>query len=60
MKSVLQMTSVFDENIKMQIRKIPALFWHIWQWKCHLTQRVHFVQKSAALAILPNWSNCDK
>ena len=59
MKLVLQITSVFDENIKMQIRNIPTLFWYILQQKCHLTQQVHFVQQSAALVISPNWLNCD-
>jgi len=30
-KMLLQITSVFHENIKMQIRNMPTLFWYIAQ-----------------------------
>jgi len=51
MKSVVQITSVFDENIKMQIRNIPTLFWYMLYSDFHFSQQVHFVQQYAALVI---------
>ena len=59
MKLVLRITSDFDENIKMQIRNIPTLFWCMLHRDFHLTQQVLFVQQSAALVISPCWLNCD-
>jgi len=55
MKLVLQITSVFDESFKMQIRNIPTLFWYMLYRVFHFGQQVHFVQQSmVALAISPN------
>ena len=51
MKLVLRITSVFDENVKMQIRNIPTLFWYMLYRDFHFSQQVHFVQQSTALAI---------
>jgi len=38
MKLLLQITSVFDENIKMQIRNIATLFWYMLYADFNLTQ----------------------
>jgi len=38
MKLLLQTTSVFDENIKMQIRNIATLFWCMLHTELNLTQ----------------------
>ena len=54
MKLVLRITSVFDENVKMQIRNIPTLFWYMLYRDFHFSQQVHFVQQSTALVISPN------
>jgi len=51
MKLVLRITSVFDENVKMQIRNVPTLFWHMLCRDFHLTQQAHFAQQSASLVI---------
>ena len=51
MKLVLRITSVFDENVKMQIRNIPTLFLvHALQGFSFIPA-VHFVQQATALAI---------
>ena len=39
MKLVLRITSVFDENVKMQIRNIPTLFWYMLYRDFHLFQQ---------------------
>jgi len=38
MKLVLQITSVFDEKIKMQSRNFATLFWHMLHADFNLTQ----------------------